>query len=208
MSPLLLAIIGLAFMALLFIIFGVMALRGRQRVGGSVQLLFGLLLLALGGLGTMAMVGMAGYRTLTREVLAATVEVERHRDQVYTAIFTFPDGEERSFTIAGDELYVDAHILKWHPAANLFGLHTGFELDRISGRYHSIDDEQLSPRTVFQLRPERNIDLYAIAERFPFLAPAIDAQYGSGTFVPLGDAASYEVLVSTSGLLIRASETR
>ena len=207
MSPLLLAVIGLAFMALLFITFGLVALRGRQRFGGGVQLLFGLLLLALGGLGAMALVGMAGYRTLTREVLAATVVVERNREQVYTVLFTFPDGEERGFTIAGDELYVDAHILKWHPAANLFGLHTGFELDRISGRYRTIDDEQQSPRTVYQLRPERNIDLYAIAERFPFLAPALDAQYGSGTFVPLEDTGSYEVLVSTSGLLIRPAET-
>lgn len=203
MSPLLVVVAGLALFALLFIVLGVRTLGRRHPFGGSVQLLFGLLLLSVGALGVLALVGMAGYRTLTREVVAATVEVERHDEQLYSAVFTFPEGETRTFTIAGDELYVDAHILKWHPIANLLGLHTGFELDRVSGRYRSIDDEQLAPRSVYQLRPERAVDLFAIAERYPFLSPAIDAQYGSGTFVPLDDTGRYEVRVSTTGLLIR-----
>lgn len=203
MSPLLVLIVGCGLLSLLFLLYGMTALRRRRRFGGGLQLLLGLLLLALGGIGTLALLGMAGYRTLTREVVAATVAVERLDDQLFEAVFTFPDGDTRSFTLAGDELYVDAHILKWHPGANLLGLHTGFELDRVSGRYRSIDDEQLLPRTVFQLRPDRTVDLYAVAERFPFLTPVIDAQYGSGTFVPLEDRGRYEVRVSTSGLLIR-----
>ena len=199
-------LLGLASVGLLAL--GFTALRARRPFGGTLQLLLGLLLLSCGAIGSLTLVGMRGYRTLTREVVAATVSVERRGDRIYDAHFDFPDGERRSFTLAGDEFYVDAHILKWHPTANLLGLHTGFELDRVSGRYRSIDDEQQSPRTVFQLRPERSVDLYAIAERFPMLSPLIDAQYGSGTFVPLSDGGTFEVRVSTSGLLIRATDVR
>ena len=43
--------------------------------------------------------------------------------------------------MAGDQIYVDAHILKWTPAANLIGLHTAYELDRVAGRYDNIEQE-------------------------------------------------------------------
>ena len=208
MTLLLIVGILLALLSVGLLALGFTALRARRPFRGTVQLLFGLLLLACGAIAGLTVVGMRGYRTLTREVVAANVTVERLDDRLYVASFDFPDGERRSFTLAGEELYVDAHILKWHPTANLLGLHTGFELDRVAGRYRSIDDEQQSPRTVFQLRPERSVDLYAIAERFPFLSPLIDTQYGSGTFVPLGDGGSFEVRVSTSGLLIRTTDVR
>jgi hypothetical protein len=207
-SPLLIVSVALGLASAALLALGLAALRGRRLMGGSVQLLLGLLLLACGGLGALTLIGMRGYRTLTREVVAATVTVERQGEQLYAATFTFPEGDRRSFTVAGDELYVDAHILKWHPTANLLGLHTGFELDRVAGRYRSIDDEQQAQRTVYQLRPERSVDLYALAERFPILAPLVDAQYGSGTYVPLDEGGRFEVRVSTSGLLIREAADR
>ena len=77
--------------------------------------------------------------------------------------------------LRGDELYVDARILKWTPLANVLGLHTGFELDRVSGRYVDLDDEQELPRTVFSLVPERPVDLFSLRRRFPQLARVVDA---------------------------------
>jgi len=38
------------------------------------------------------------------------------------------------------------------------------------------------------------------------MAPFVDAEYGSGTFIDLQGSAIYEVRVSTSGLLIRKVE--
>src|SRR6267378_2754935 len=36
-----------------------------------------------------------------------------------------------TYPISGDEIYVDARILKWHALANLLGLSTAYELDRV-----------------------------------------------------------------------------
>ena len=35
----------------------------------------------------------------------------------------------------GDQVLVDARILKWHYIGNVLGLHTQYELDRLTGRF-------------------------------------------------------------------------
>ena len=109
----------------------------------------------------------------------------------------------RRTQLAGDEIYVDAHILKWKPIANLLGLHTAYELDRIAGRYHSLKDEQVSPRTVHSLGTDKPIDLFNLRRRYVFLAPLLDADYGSASFVPVTQPAEFDVMISTTGVLIR-----
>ncbi len=85
---------------------------------------------------------MLGYRALTREDIAAHITVKPDGPQRFTAMFRFPEGREANSNSLGDEIYVDAHILKWHAYANMIGLHTAYELDRVAGRYHDVKDER------------------------------------------------------------------
>ena len=73
------------------------------------------------------------------------------------------------FQLAGDELYVDAHVLKWKPLANLLGLHTDYELARIAGRYADVDSERTGERTVYALGTPKPVDLFTLRRRFPLL---------------------------------------
>lgn len=206
MRPLVMLPIGFGLLALLFVVLAFDAWRRRRAASGVVQILIGALFAALAGIGGLVAVGTAGYQALTRETVAATATVTSLDDGAHLVSMRFPDGSERSFAIRGDELYVDAHILKWHPTANLVGLHTAYALDRISGRYREIGDERAQPRTVYSLGAESPVDLAAIVRRFPFLSGLVDATYGSGTFAPLEGSGVYEVRVSTSGLLVRSLE--
>jgi hypothetical protein len=147
--------------------------------------------------------GMQGYRALTREELAARLVVEPKGQQRFMAKVIFPDGREAAFNLAGDEIYVDAHILKWKPVANLFGLHTAYELGRVAGRYRNIGQERTAARTVYSLGRDRDLDLFDLRQRYAFLAPLLDAEYGSASFVPVTQRADLELRVSTTGLLIR-----
>jgi hypothetical protein len=104
---------------------------------------------------------------------------------------------------AGDAVYVDAHILKWHPWVNLIGLHTLYELDRLAGRYDALSDERGLQRTVFTLGLTKPFDLFDLVRRSGSLSALVDAEYGSATFVSARGFAAYEILVSTSGLLAR-----
>src|SRR5207237_1124985 len=103
---------------------------------------------------------------------------------------------------AGDAIYMDAHILKWHPWVNLLGLHTSYELDRVAGRYNEVSDERVRPHTAYALAQPAPIDLFSIARR-RLLGPLVDAEYGSAAFVTGTRPAQYEVRVSTTGLLMR-----
>jgi hypothetical protein len=171
------------------------------------RLLAGILLLALGSLAGTISVGMMGYRALTREEVAARIAVRPAGPQRFIATFRFADGREATYELAGDEIYVDAHIIKWHPYANMIGLHTAYQIDRVAGRYHAIKDEREAMRTVHALARDKAVDLYTMRRRHAFLSPVFDAEYGSATFVPVTRPAELELRVSTTGLLMREAKS-
>jgi len=204
MSTLTIVALALVAVALALVVAGTVALRRRKVLGSLSALLSGLLCFALAAAAAAVAVGVRGYRALTREEVAAHVRVVPVGQRQFRAVVRYPDGRIGQFAIDGDALYIDAHILKWRPLFNLLGLHTGYELDRIGGRYDAVEDERLLPHTVYDLSPDRLIDLFGFVRRHPtLLAPLVDAQYGSGTFIGVDRPARYEVLVSTTGLLIR-----
>ncbi len=205
-SPLVLATMLFSVLAVAFALVGLSAIRKSRLLGSTASLLLMMLSLSLAGLCATIAVATQGYRALTREEIAAVIETEPVGRQVFEATVRLPEGGERYFELAGDELYVDAHILKWKPIVNVLGLHTAYELDRIAGRYVALKDERDRPRTVHSLAREKPVDLFALRRRFPFLAPLVDAEYGSATFVPADHSTRTEIRVSTSGLLARPAD--
>lgn len=200
-----LVIIAIVFAALSlgFLLGAVASIRKRRFMGSVFGIVLTLLFLSLSALFATISISTQGYRALTREEVAATVVVDRLSPTRFKASFTFADGREEVFTLAGDEFYVDAHILKWKPFANVLGLHTNYELDRVAGRYLRVEDEQSMRRTVYPLAEEKPVNMYDLRSRFPLLKPLVDAEYGSATFIAVDDWGKFEVRVSTTGLLIR-----
>ena len=193
-------------LGVLLVFFGVLSFFYLQFGKSIVRVLTGFLLLALGALAGTVSVGMVGYRALTREDVAARIQVKPSGPKRFEATFRYPDGRQATYQLSGDEIYVDAHIIKWHPYANMIGLHTAYELDRVAGRYHDIKEEKTAQRTIHALAREKPIDLYGIRKRFEFLAPVYDAEYGSASYVPVTKPAEFELRVSTTGLLLREAK--
>src|SRR5213083_1740469 len=181
----------------------VRAARERHWLGGTIRGLVALLLLALAALAATLTVGLHGYRALSFEEVAATVRTEPVAPQRFRATITLPDRRLAMYELAGDAFYMDARILKWHPWANVLGLHTAYELDRVAGRYNAVADERTRPHTAYELSRSWPVDLFFIARR-GLLGPLLDAEYGSATFVAVRRPATWEVRVSTTGLLARA----
>ena len=188
----------------LLVALAVWAGRRRRLLHTLVSVLTALLCLALAALFASVTIGIHGYRALTAEEIAAVVQTDPLGPQHFRATVTLPDGRVGQFDILGDALYVDARILKWKPIVNILGLQTAYELDRVGGRYNAIPDERHRPHTVFPLGQDHMVNVFGFVHRHPrFLAPLVDASYGSGTFVSVARPARYEVRVSTTGLLIR-----
>jgi hypothetical protein len=197
------AIGAAALASLLFLVLAVLGFRSRRLIGGVLGILVAALCLALAALLGAVSLGLQGYRALTREEPVGVVTTRPTGPERFQARLDLRDGRSMTYDLAGDEIYLDARILKWHPIANLVGIHTAYELDRIGGRYVRLEDEERQPRTLYSLGTPKRVDLFGLARRFAFLNPLVDAQYGSGAFVGARTATQYEVSVSTSGLVIR-----
>ncbi|MDI6753708.1 MAG: hypothetical protein QME78_04850 [Thermodesulfobacteriota bacterium] len=203
--PELLIIIAIlsAFLSIVFFITGFVTLKKKRLFGVVASVTLALLMFSLAGLFGTIIIATQGYRALTREEVAAVVKTEPVGPSRFNAHFQFPDGRWATFNLSGDELYVDAHILKWKPLANFLGLHTSYELDRVAGRYLKLEDEQTKARTVFVLSQKKPMDMFNLRRQYTLFRPLLDAEYGSATFITAGEAAEFEVRVSTTGLLIR-----
>src|SRR5262245_15253292 len=126
--------------------------------------LLGVLLVTVSMLLGTAGISILGYRSLTQEEVVATVHTYPTGEQRFRARVSYPDGREADFDLAGDAVYLDAHILKWQPWLNLLGLRTLYELDRLAGRYDGLEDERGRPRTVFNLGRPKPFDLFDVAK--------------------------------------------
>lgn len=199
----LLAAIVLGTLGAILIFNAIAALMRSRPLRFALRVLAGLLLVSLGVLAGAIAAGIHGYRALTREDVAARLSVRPAGPQRFTATIRYPDGREATYELTGDEIYVDAHILKWKPLVNVLGLHTAYELDRIAGRFRVIEQERGAARTVHSLGRERAVDLFELRQRYAFLAPLLDAEYGSATFMAVTRPAELELRVSATGLLMR-----
>ena len=204
-DPLNIAALVLIILCIIFLFAFVASLRKRKFFGAVRNFTFALLMLSLSLLFGSISISIQGYNAFTSEELAASVEVFPIREQLYTARITFPDKTEKQFNLEGDEFYIDAHILKWKSLANLFGLHTFYELDRVAGRYIDIEDESNKHRTVYSLAEDKLIDIFYLRLKYPIFSFLVDAEYGSASFVTANTHKKINIMVSTTGLLIRDS---
>ncbi|MDI6741652.1 MAG: hypothetical protein QMD11_02845, partial [Smithella sp.] len=177
-SLLFILMVGCGLLSLIFFILMFVAIRKGKIIGSTMSLLIALLCLALTGLSGTITLATKGYLALTHEETAAIVQTEPLGGKEFLAHFEFPDGHKASYRLAGDALYVDAHILKWKPIANILGLHTGYELDRVAGRYRDIEEEIKSRRTVFLVSEKKPVNMFNLRIKFSFLEPFLDAEYG------------------------------
>lgn len=181
---------------------GFKALRRVEPINSIAHLTISISFFAVGFGCLLGFMTLKGYQAFTHEALAAKVTITPIEDSRFLAKFEFNDGSTEQYTVEGDELYVDAQILKWRPLANFIGLHTSYQLARVGGRYYSIEDERNKPRSLFALTEENELDLFKVRKKFSHLSFLVDAEYGSASFIA-AKGGHYLLLVSTSGLLFK-----
>src|SRR3977135_1503401 len=185
--PWLLGAAALLSLGAVLVLAGLTALFGLHPLRFMTRTLLGLLLISLGLLEGTITVGLQGHPPLAAEEVAARIAVRPYGPQQFAATLRFPDGRMATYPISGDEIYVDARILKWHALANLLGLSTASESARVGGRFRGIEQERSAPRTLHPLGQQKPLDLFDLRKRYTFLAPFLDAEYGSAALVPLDE---------------------
>ena len=178
-------------------------LRGGWLLGW-LRGMFGFAVLALGLLVGLAALDVFSYRQILTEKSLATVSFEKVETQKYNATLVDAEGNEQRFELYGDQWQLDARLVKWSGSLAGLGIKPGYRLDRISGRYLSLEDERHARRSVYALAESPyGIDLWAWLNGASSQMPWIDAVYGNAAFVPMEDGALFEVTLSHTGLLAR-----
>lgn len=200
--------IGLALLGLAILAGGVRRLRHRRIASGCMRCAGSLLPLSLAGVLVLVASNLYTYGRLTGEREVARLTFQQVEPQRYRATLETPDGRRARFMLAGDEWQLDARVIKWQGWATLAGLDTLYRLERLSGRYRDIRQELDDERTAIGLGGERGLDLWRVANDHPAWTPFVDARYGSAAYLPMADNARYEVSITQSGLIARATDER
>jgi hypothetical protein len=144
------------------------------------------------------------YSRLTDEALIAKlrfvpIDARHYRVELRSGDFC----DQQEFELYGDEWRLDARFLKWKPLANLFGLDAMYRLERLSGRYRSLADENSRRHQAYDVSPPAGIDLIKYLERdWKYWSP-VDTYFGSSVYESVDPAYEYAVYRSQSGLLVR-----
>lgn len=158
---------------------------------------------ALGTAAILFSLSYLGYHRLTAEQSVALIEFTQDNTDEYTARLMLDGQLDRLLPIRGDEWQLDARVLTWKPPATILGLDPVYQLERLSGRYSTVDRELSEPRTLHSLAEERPLDLWSLAREYPDYMPGVDAFYGTATYLPLADGARFSVTMSRDALIAR-----
>jgi len=195
----------LAIPALLAFVVALALLARLRRSRGFVRflrLLFGLgfMLIALILL-ALALV-LHSYRRLHADVPVAQVALRQVAPERFLDILTPEAGDSRTVELQGDQWEVDARVVRWQLPARLAGVPPLYRLERISGRYLDIRKEREAMRSLFDLTDAEQLDLWTLKREFPQWLPFVDADFGSGAYLPMVDGGRFDLLLSPDGGLV------
>jgi len=195
--------LALVLLGLVFFANGVRHVRRRRVIRGCTHCAGSLVPLSLAvALGLVAS-NLYTYARLTYEQPVASLEFRQLEPQRFAVNVDTAGGRHAVFELAGDEWQLDARVLKWRGWATLMGVDARYRLERLSGRYRSVQQELDGRRTVISLGRERGLDIWSLAYSHPGWLPLLDAKYGSATYMPMADGARYQVSMTRTGLIAR-----
>ncbi len=213
-APTALAIIGV-----LILFAGLASLFKGKFFGGLFGTAGGAALLAAALAAGLLGQNVQTYSRLTYERPVASLSIRQLAPQYFEVVVTQPaQGELPARTavypVNGDEWRMEAQVLKWKPWANVVGLDSQYRLDRLSGRYQTIEQERTGARSVHALSGGDvktgplayvpwNLSVWDVARKYRRYVDAVDTLYGSAAYMPMADGATYEVWITQSGLIAR-----
>lgn len=143
------------------------------------------------------------YGVITQDKTIATVGVKEVADKQFELTVAIPDGEKQRYTVKGDLWQLDVRVINWGGPLKMIGLESGYRLDRLSGRYISLEAERSAERTVYDISGVATLtDVWTLVSNNSWL-PWIEAKYGSATYLPMKDGALYAVSLNDEGVFAK-----
>jgi hypothetical protein len=186
--------------------------RGKPFKGGR-GVVTGGALLAIGAVVSLLGLNVQTYNRLSHERPVARVSLAAVEGQArtFTATVTelgedgLPLGTPQTYTLEGDQWQMDARVITWKPWANVLGLDSQYELQRIWGRNVTQGPTATAEGQAMTVARE-GLDFLALMDSLPrwlsTVAPAQEREFGSAVFMPMANGSEYEVRMTQEGLAV------
>lgn len=140
------------------------------------------------------------YKQLLSEVPIATISMYELEPQKFDVTLNSTEGEEWRYELQGDQWQLDARLLTWVGPIAAMGKKPLYRLDRISGRYLSLEQARTATQSVYGIEQSTVVDVWSILQSIPSW---IDTNYGSAVFMPMENGAVYSVHLTAKGMNVR-----
>lgn len=193
----------MALVGMLVLIVAARLLFDRDWLLGWLRGTLGLAFLATAGVIGLIACDLFSYRALPEDGRLALVSF--HADGLQHYRVDIEEGNKtRSTTLDGDLWQLDARLFKWKGLAALIGLEPGYRLDRLSGRYLAIEQQQLAHNIKVTLAESPgDIDTWRWLRLSRQDLGLFDPQALRVTFLPMADNATYALDLKPTGLLVQ-----
>lgn len=184
-------------------------LFGGRWVQGWLRGMLGITLLAGAAILALSAFDFYSYQPFSKEQAIANLSFNKISSQHFQVSVVDSSGVEQVHELSGDLWQLDARVIKWNDKLVRLGLAAGYRIDRLSGRYYSLEQERSAPRTVYQLANSKSaLDVWSLLREYGRGLAIVDASYGSATYLPMADGALFSVSLSNTGLLARPLNDR
>src|SRR3989338_2565248 len=160
---------------------------------------FGLAFLALAALVGLVAYGLYGYTPLPEGKPLVTLSFQADGPQRYR-VSLLEGATERSVTLEGDLWQLDARLFKWKGLAALIGLEPGYRLEKLSGRFLAIEQQDRAQQAQVALAESPyGVDLWRWMRLGQHDLLMFDPQALRVTYLPIADGAVYGVSETPTG---------
>ncbi len=106
----------------------------------------------------------------------------------------------QTYQVSGDEWMLQGNILKVASWLTIVGLHSGYKLTRLEGRYDDIKLENTAPRTAVALNGGDDNFFQTMDAQRSWVSPFVDAAYGNAVYQREGN---YDIFATQDALIAR-----
>lgn len=162
----------------------------------------GLLLLTLAGVIVLLALDLGSYSAVPQSKLLATISFEADGAQRYR-VNLLQGSSDRTVSLDGDLWQLDVRLFQWKGLAALIGLEPGYRLEKVTGRYLSMEQQQQSLSARATLAKSRyGIDLWSWLRMGGSDLYLFDPQSRRVNYLPMADGAVFTITLAATGLLV------
>ena len=137
------------------------------------------------------------YTTVDEGQVIATLRFNQISEQEFDVELVDRENKKKLFRVSGDQWQLDVRLIK--VLAFIDGDLPAYKLDRLSGRFLSLEQENQTQRTAHDLLGEQLVDTWPWFANKKWLN-FVQAKYGSATYMPMANGAIYQVRLFHDGL--------